>query len=327
MLPAVAAGFSAPLTAADGEVRVSASVGPQGQVVALWAAEEDHSALTAATQRPGFATFPDPGASRVVAVRVSVHDPGPVTAARIPSMGLAHVTVQPLPSGRFLVVAARSQWRHDGPDRNAIIYDSDGRVLDEAVLGDGIEHVLATSDGYVWAGYFDEGVYGNYGWGNPDAEPPVGWPGLVRFTPGLQADWRFPSHVEQPWGAISDCYALNVDDSAVWACYYTDWPIVRIEADQVTSWPNAVAGARALAVSGDQVALFGGYGADHDRLIVGHLGSAGFEVSHEYRVVLPGGAPVPARTQVIGRGPCLHFLTADSWYQLTVTSIQPAGAG
>ena len=86
------------------------------------------------------------------------------------------------------------------------------------MLGDGIGQVAATSDGDVWAGYFDEGVYGNYGWGDPGGEAPVGACGLVRFTPDLQLDWRFPSHVQQPWGAISDCYALNVGDTDVWAC-------------------------------------------------------------------------------------------------------------
>jgi ribA/ribD-fused uncharacterized protein len=52
--------------------------------------------------------------------------------------------------------------------------------------------------------------------------------GEVRFSPGLQRDWQYPSHADQPWGAISDCYALNVTDTHVWACYYTDWPVVRI---------------------------------------------------------------------------------------------------
>ena len=36
------------------------------------------------------------------------------------------------------------------------------------MLGDGIAHVLATSTGQVWAGYFDEGIYGNYGRYAPD---------------------------------------------------------------------------------------------------------------------------------------------------------------
>jgi hypothetical protein len=318
--------FRAALAADDGDVRVCASVGPQGQVVALWSAAADQSALTPATEQPGWATFPDPVATRPVPVRVTVHDPGPVTVARIRGLRVAHVTVQPLPSGRFLVVGARSRWRRDGPDRNAVIYGSDGHVVAEAVLGDGIEHVFATSDGHIWAGYFDEGVYGNFGWGTPDSDAPVGACGLARFTPDLQLDWRYPSHVDRPWGAISDCYALNVADTDVWACYYTAWPIVRIRGGNVSSWHNTVTAARAIAVHDARVALYGGYAPDRDRLVAGELSPGGLQVTGEYRVVLPDGAPIPARTQVIGRGTCLHFLTGTSWYQLTVPDVPVAPA-
>jgi hypothetical protein len=98
----------------------------------------------------------------------------------------------------------------------------------------------------------------------------VGTRGLVRFTPDLQLDWRFPSHGQQPWGAISDCYALNVGDTDVWACYYTDWPVVRNRGGAVTSWPNTVSGARAIAADQNRMALYGGYGPDRDRLVPAH---------------------------------------------------------
>jgi hypothetical protein len=37
-------------------------------------------------------------------------------------------------------------------DRNGMLYDTDGQVVSEHVLGDGIGHVLATSTGQVWIG-------------------------------------------------------------------------------------------------------------------------------------------------------------------------------
>jgi hypothetical protein len=45
---------------------------------------------------------------------------------------------------------ARCRWRPDGPDRNAVLYDADGKAVSEHVLGDGVAHVLATSTGQVW---------------------------------------------------------------------------------------------------------------------------------------------------------------------------------
>jgi hypothetical protein len=225
-----------------------------------------------------------------------------------------------MPGGRFLVAGARRRWRRDGPDRNAVLYDTDGQVISQHLLGDGIEHVLATSTRQVWAGYFGEGIYGNYGWGQARTPQPVGAYGIVRFSPALEPAWHYPRYTEAgPWEPISDCYALNIDDTCAWACYDTDFPVVRIRDDTVTGWHNDIKGARPLAVAGSRIALFGGYGPDHDRLAVTEAGHA--RPRGEYRIALPDGQPLPSRTQAIGRGPRLHFLTRTDWYQLDVAGI------
>ncbi|MGS2617966.1 hypothetical protein ACVCAH_26085 [Micromonospora sp. LZ34] len=199
-----------------------------------------------------------------------------------------------------------------------MVYDSEGRVEARATLGDGIEHVFATTSGEVWVGYFDEGVYGNYGWGDTHAAPPVGSSGLVRFSPQLEPTWRFPSHVDSSWGAISDCYALNVTDDAVWTSYYTDFPIVQIRGGSVSGWSNRVDGGKALAVSGSRVGLLGGYGPDHDRFVVGELAGRAMHVVGEYQLALPDGTPLPAAATAVGRGSDLHLITPDRWYRLSL---------
>jgi hypothetical protein len=151
----------------DGDVLVCASVGPTGEVVAVWTTPEDQEAATSTTVSAAGASFPDPGAPRPVAARITVHSPELTAVTRIEDLTLAHITVQPMPGGRFLVAGARYRWRPDGPDRNAVLYDTDGQIVSEHVLGDGIAHVLATSTGEVWGGYFDEGIYG---WGRIRAE-------------------------------------------------------------------------------------------------------------------------------------------------------------
>ena len=65
----------------------------------------------------------------------------------IADLGLAHITVQPMPAGRFLVAGARCQSRPGGPDRNAVLYDTDAHAVSAHVLGDGLQHVLAGSTG------------------------------------------------------------------------------------------------------------------------------------------------------------------------------------
>lgn len=112
-----------------------------------------------------------------------------------------------------------------------------------------------------------------------------------------------------------------MDDTCAWACYYTDFPVVRIRDGAVTGWHNEIRGASALAVAGSRVALFGGYGPVHDRLALTDLGADRAQPAGQYRVVLPDQEPLPAGTQVIGRGSRLHFLTGTSWYQLDMDDI------
>ncbi len=89
----------------------------------------------------------------------------------------------------------------------------------------------------------------------------------------------------------------------------------------VTGWHNDIKGARALAVAGSRIALSGGYGPDHDRLAVTELTAGHARPGGQYRIVLPGGQPLPPGTQVTGRGFRLHFLTDTDWYQLDVGDI------
>ena len=306
----------------DDDVLVSSSIGPAGEAVALWSTAEDAAALTSAATEPGGPSFPSSTTERPVAAQVTVQHPELRFTVPIAELTLAHPSVQVLPGERILVVAARCRWRPDGPERNAIVYAADGRVVTEQTLGDGIGHVLATGAGEVWVGYFDEGIYGNYGWGHDGAPAPLGAPGLVRFSADLEPAWRYPSHVDNPWGAIDDCYALNLAGDTAWTCYYSDFSLVRIQDGTLTGWRNTlVHGATALAVDGTRVALFGGYGPDRDRLVLADLGHGQLRRRAEYRLTLPDGSPLPA-AQVVGRGPHLHVLAGRAWFRLDLDDIR-----
>jgi hypothetical protein len=309
--------------ARDGDVLVSACVGPDGEVVALWSDAGGAAALTARTTQPGWASFAEARTGGPTPARVTVHGgSGRSRVVDIPDLALAHVTVQPLPHGRVLIVGARCHRRPEGPERNAVVYDADGRVELEQTLGDGIEHVLTTGSGAIWVGYFDEGVFGNYGWGTPLGAEPVGAPGLIRFAPDLQVDWRFPFD-GHPWDAISDCYALNVDGEIAWTCYYTDFPVVRVDGDTLTGWHNPLGTAPKALVVGDRtVGLYGGYGEDRHRMVVAGLGDGTLTATGEYRIVLPDGSPPPP-ARIVGRGPDLHLLAGEQWYRLSLTDLPP----
>ncbi|SFR02990.1 hypothetical protein SAMN04488564_102224 [Lentzea waywayandensis] len=320
-LPTIEARHHAPLLPPlQGDVRVSASVGPADDVVALWSSPADLEALTSATTLAGTARFPDSRASRSAGARVTVHVADSVITTHLPGLPVAHPMVQPMPDGQVLVVGARCRWLPQGAERNAIVFDHEGAVLSEHILGDGIEHVQATRRGEVWVGYFDEGVYGNYGWGRDGSPSPMGSCGLTRFSTGFAQEWRFP-YGFGGWDAISDCYALNVGNNTTWTCYYTDFPVVRIHDGTITAWHNDVHGAKAIAADGSRVALYGGYGPDWDRLVVGELGDDRLHVTGEFRLVQPDGQPLPRSAEVSGRGADLHVLLDDSWSRLALEDI------
>ncbi|MFB9925474.1 hypothetical protein ACFORO_04035 [Amycolatopsis halotolerans] len=293
-----------------GDVRISESIGPFGELMALWSAPGNQ-----------LERFPRAPESRPTAVRVTVHVPEMAVAARIPDLRLAYPQVQPLPDGRVLVVGARCTWRPESPDRNAIVYGLDGEVLAEQTFGDGILHVQTTRSGETWVGYFDEGVLGSNGWGGDGAASPVGQSGLVRFSAGLAEEWHYPGSVRAAWGNFLDCYALNVDGDTAWTCYYTDWPVVRIRDDGVTGWTNGISGATALAVHGSRVALYGGYEPLRDRLVAGVLDDGRFRVTGEYRLVLPDGQEVPRQARVFGRGAELHLVSGDDWFRISLDDL------
>jgi hypothetical protein len=298
-----------------GDELVSVSIGPNGEAVALWAPPAEVAALHGREVAPGGASFAVDRLDVPVAVRATVHTPQQVQQVSLAGVRTTYPMVQSMPGGSFLVVGSRVRRGADRTPPNAVLYDAGGRAVAHGLFGDGIEHVLATPSGNVWVGYFDEGIYGNFGWGGGAGTEPIGAAGLVRFASDLTVDWRFSG--EEP---IDDCYALNVDGETAWACYYSGFPLTEVRGDVVRAWGNGIGGARAIAVHEDRVAFYGGYGDDADRLVVGRIGADAVEVEREGRVVLPGGGPV-AGAQVFGRGSTLHLFAGREWYRLDLAEL------
>jgi hypothetical protein len=270
------------------------------------------------------ASFPEAQASQPTAASITTHDPEPVLVAQVPDLSIAHPIVQPMPDDRILLVGARCRWRPEGPDQNAVVVDGDGVEERWGTFGDGIEDVRATPSGEVWVSYFDEGVFGNYGWGNPGPEP-IGAPGLIRWTPTLQPAWRFP---DQPGlGSIADCYALNVDGDDAWICPYTDFPIIHVTEGAIHRWNNAVQGARALMAdhSTRTVGLIGGYGPEHDRILTGRLEDEELQPTFTGRLTDPDGRNLDG-AQLIGRGSELNVIHENNWYKLDLSDLPPTNS-
>lgn len=213
-------------------------------------------------------------------------DGGRTRITELNAVRACHPKLDALPDGGFVVADARRRGTAD----HVQVFDASGRAVRSFAVGDAVEHLLADTEGTLWAGYFDEGVFGS---------DPLSAPGLRRWSAAGEPLWELP--LTNPGGVIADCYALNVAGRTAWACYYTDFPLVRVRADgTVRAWSSPVAGAHALAVLGPAVAYAGGYGT-HDRLTLCRLDGDAATPYREYVMTLPDGSAL-GRHRAVGRG-------------------------
>jgi hypothetical protein len=213
--------------------------------------------------------------------------------------------VQPYPGG-ILLAAARCPRRPEGAERNAVALDWKGLELRRLTLGDGIQDIRVAGDGMIWTSYFDEGVFGNYGWGRPGPEP-IGASGLVAFTQQGKVQWSYDSDAAGT-DSICDAYAMNVaGDDDVWLYFYTEFPIVRITGGEYRAWKFGVGGARAIAIRDKRVVLSGDYNRLGLARIVDLREDGTAVVQEEVTIEDEGGGPMEG-ARVCGVGSRLFFL-------------------
>ena len=162
--------------------------------------------------------------------------------------------------GHFLLLGARSAYQENGPDQNAWMISRDGVVLSRFCLGDGIQNCVVKADGTIITGYFDEGVFGNYGWADSGSThgyvPPVGECGLIAWTLEGTPLWKNEKY------SIYDCYAISLDEEEnLWFYYYDEFRLVRtnFKEDFVFELPIQGSGAFSVASSNDTFLFQGGY--------------------------------------------------------------------
>lgn len=291
---------------------VAFNVGPSGEVYVLLAVDT----LDYRTEDNGFASFakiiPDsPQRYRVLIIRKGELELDLVVSGERFNIH----EIQPLGSN-LLLTCSRSQYRgeHDF-DLNARVYSRDGVFLREFLLGDGIASIQTTRRGEIWTSYFDEGVFGNYGW-----HTPVGATGLVAWNE--MGDKVYEYDAVGPVDAIVDCYALNVaSDEDVWCYYYTDFPLVHLREKRiVATWTVPVSGSPAFCVANEHVLFAGGYKQD-DAFQLVRLASNGMsKLIGEFNLIGDDGTPVkPVR--IIGRGAKLYVLGARMLYEIELKQI------
>jgi hypothetical protein len=300
--------------AATGLVPIFRSVGPGGEAVLLLVAPEDRWIARGYEDQPGREGFRRSQAQRPYTAVALIHDGEQAHRITLRTVDVAHPFLQPLTSGDLLVVGERCRRLPNGStERNGRIYGADGELLRELLFGDGIDDIQVGQADAIWVAYFDEGIFGNYGWGYSEGAVPLGEAGLVRFDPRGNKVWEYVP--ASGFSLMAGCAALNVADHDTWACYYdTTFPLVGIAPDgRVRGWHTDIPDVGALAVDGQRALFFTGYPLHQQRCVLAELGETALLHRQECRLVLPSGEP-PGAHHAIGRGPTLHLFVGTQWY-------------
>jgi hypothetical protein len=183
-------------------------------------------------------------------------------------------------------------------------------------MGDGIAHIRCAPDGTIWAGYFDEGIFGGQ---DSDGNWPVSSSGIARFAVDGTVLWRFNDQRPTEY-TIADCYSLTLNGNTAWCSPYTDFPIARIEGGVIRYWKNEIAGARAVVADADHVLLAGGYKDRADRIALLRLNGDRAELVGETRFH----PPKSAAGLVQGQGSTLHIVSQGFWTQLNLITVRTA---
>lgn len=266
---------------------------------------------------PGFGQFPKSETEVAFNGKLILNSSSTSNSVDLADLKFAFPKVQTFPNGDILIASARChRWKDGSFELNARVYKADGTVGADFCLGDGLEHLAIDASGRIWAGYSDEGVYGNYGWGQGAETDPIGAWGLKCFDQRGSSIWEYkPLPTLDP---ISDCYLLNCAEDAIWACYYTGFPIVRISSEfQIKAWETDLSGPRQMAIEGDRLLVYGGYGDKATDCWLLQLGDKVAERIAPVRLLLPG-EPAIAKATVIGRGRFLHVFVGAHWYSFQV---------
>jgi hypothetical protein len=187
------------------------------------------------------------------------------TEVYLPKQKYNYHFVQPMGDDQIILVGARCRYYSENNfEKNGKIIDYYGVKKDEILLGDGIQTIQSTKNGTLWTGYFDEDVFGNYGWSEP-----VGAPGLIAWNRKGEVIYKNSSF------DICDCYALNViSDDEVWFYYYTDFQLVRLYQQQHEIYNPKISGASGFLVYRNYFLFDKGYGK-HSKYVLLQMKSNG----------------------------------------------------
>jgi len=301
----------------DGYTLAASSVSNAGTGLFLFVDEQKMSQIIARYEDAGGASFPETKVSDGAAAQFVEVAENTVMRTALSGIDVTFPMIDRFPDGRILVAGSRAAHHGDGTyDLNGMVFAPDGRHSRRILLGDGIAKLACDGHGRIWVSYFDEGVYGNLGWGGTDEAAPIGASGLVSFDGDGRVFWEFAAvGADGVPRYIDDCYAINVGTERVWIYYYSDFDLCEIDgAFHCRLVGTELEGCHGLAIHGTGVLLTGQYGDDLDVGYLGTISDGRLTDIRRVRLAIPGLEP-EEHVQFIGRGSTLNLFHRGKWFQ------------
>lgn len=296
----------------EGYSLVTTSISSTGAGLFLFVEKEASSAVHE-QEKQGFGIFPKAKMASASVFRLVIYDGRQLKTVDIGKTDFTFPFVEIFPDGRVLLISARCQWRSENDfDLNGLIYDPKTKKRSAFLVGDGVEGVSIDERGRIWVSYFDEGVFGNYGWASPGPRC-IGEMGLNCFNGQGEIIWRFQP--PENGSHIDDCYAMNVVGTNVFIYFYSDFPLCSIgENFELRFRETELNGSHAFAIEGNTALFSGQYNEPLSRFHHMSLGEHKLKKLNEVEVVLPNGDPI-RDGRMLARGRHVHFFDSDSWYR------------
>lgn len=289
---------------------VATSVDANGNALVLTANKQDQAKASEKETR-GIGIFPKSRSASDLAFSLIVQSGAGAETISLPATNITFPYVDLFSDGGCALVGARSSWRSkDDFDLNGALIERGTNVAKRVYFGDGIENLGIDGKDRIWISYFDEGVFGNFGWSHPGPTG-LGAGGINCFDRTGKLLWQH--NREDATEHIDDCYAMNVSPLGVWFYFYAAFKVARVTEDfSVEYFETPISGSNSLVTDGHRFVFSSQYREPVTTFHATNLHKGKLVHRRKLSLSLPAGISAD-QIKMTARGDKLHVFTEKDW--------------
>ena len=289
---------------------VATSADANGNALILIANRDDQARASAKVSR-GIGIFPKSRSASDLAFSLVIQSGAGAETTELPKLNITFPYVDLFSDGGCVLVGARCSWRSKGDfDLNGALIERGAKTAKRVCFGDGIEDVGIDDADRIWISYFDEGVFGNFGWSHPGPIG-LGTGGVNCFDRAGDLLWQH--NREDATDYIDDCYAMNVSPLGVWFYFYAAFKIARVKEDfSVEYFDTPVSGSHSFVTDGHRFVFSSQYREPVTTFHATNFYKGKLVHRRKLSLVLPAGIKTD-KIKMTARGDKLHVFTDKHW--------------